>query len=680
MSFLNPFLLFGAVALAIPVLIHLVRREKSEIIPFSSLMFLLKVPKRAIRQQKIKNLLLMALRLLILALLVGAFARPYLTQASAPATNANSNRGVVLMLDTSYSMRYGNNFDKMKAAALQRIDSLGAGDRMALVEFNESASLLNRPTSDKGALRAALNTLKPSYAATRFYEAFSLAERVLGEFSGDQKELVVISDFQRNGWNRSSRESVIGSDVKTETVNLAVKEWSNVAIDSALLDQTSFNRTYSGRMVVRIRNYSKDKPIVVPVSVSLNDKAAGKKDVTVSANSTEVAEFTGFDLPLGFSKGHIRIETGDPLPIDNEFLFSIERREKMSVLVIDAGKPKQSLYLRQAYMSTAELPFNVTTMTASAVSPEEMAKHEVVIINDVPRLTDAVRNKLDELRRTGQGQLVILGGNSEVGWWAGYAKLPVKPIQRIFVPKDRGRPSVSITTYDQNHGIFKPFRTSTRVALNSAQFWEYVNVEARPGAIVLAKADDGSPLIVESSPEDHGLIVFTSTVDSRWNDMPLKPSFLPLFHEVVHYLTRYNESRAWYALGDGVPITAGLQSGAAAVIDPDNERQPLGDLTAGQTKFFTPVKPGFHEIRVGPDTRMVAVNPPAAEGNLDSMPPEDLLASVTRTGETGPGAGWGTDEQTEYARRQTGWWYLLLFALLACMAEIYIANRTYKTT
>ena len=72
MSFLNPYLLFGSLALAIPILIHLVRREKSEIIPFSSLMFLLKVPKRSIRQQKMKNLLLMMLRLLILALLVGA--------------------------------------------------------------------------------------------------------------------------------------------------------------------------------------------------------------------------------------------------------------------------------------------------------------------------------------------------------------------------------------------------------------------------------------------------------------------------------------------------------------------------------------------------------------------------------------------------------------------------------
>src|SRR6478735_11977398 len=113
MSFLNPFLLFGSVALAIPVLIHLVRREKSEIIPFSSLMFLLKVPKRSIRQQKLKNLLLMALRILILALLVGAFARPYITQSATPIVPIGQNRGVVMLLDNSYSVRYGNNFDRI---------------------------------------------------------------------------------------------------------------------------------------------------------------------------------------------------------------------------------------------------------------------------------------------------------------------------------------------------------------------------------------------------------------------------------------------------------------------------------------------------------------------------------------------------------------------------------------
>src|SRR5881397_3864065 len=170
MSFLNPFLLFGSLALAIPVLIHLVRREKSEIIPFSSLMFLLKVPKRSIRQQKMKNLLLMALRLLILALLVGAFARPYMTQPAKPASNANSRRGTVLMLDTSYSMRYGNNFDKLKTEAKKRIDAMRDTDRMSIIAFNETASVLSRPTSDKNALKAAVDTLEPSFGGTVFYE------------------------------------------------------------------------------------------------------------------------------------------------------------------------------------------------------------------------------------------------------------------------------------------------------------------------------------------------------------------------------------------------------------------------------------------------------------------------------------------------------------------------------
>jgi hypothetical protein len=67
-------------------------------------------------------------------------------------------------------------------------------------------------------------------------------------------------------------------------------------------------------------------------------------------------------------------------------------------------------------------------------------------------------------------------------------------------------------------------------------------------------------VIVESSNEDHGLIVFNSTVDSRWNDLPLKPSFLPLFHEIIRYLTRYNESRGWYSLGEAIPVTAGLEN------------------------------------------------------------------------------------------------------------------------
>lgn len=683
MSLLNPFFLIGSLALAIPILIHLVRREKSEIILFSSLMFLLKVPKRSIRQQKIKNLLLMALRLLILALLVGAFARPYLTQPATPAANTSQNRGIVMLLDNSYSMQYGNNFTRLKTEANNRINGMGAGDRMILIAFSDRAALLASPTSDKNALKAAVDALEPSFNETRFYDAFTLADRALSEFGPEQKQLIVISDFQRNGWNRSSRESVISSDVKTETVNLAVENPENLGIDSVSVDpETSFSRTFAGRLIARIHNHNRDRAVDVPVSVSLNDKEVGRRIIGVAANSTALAEFTGFDLAMGFARGRVRIEADDPLKVDNEFLFTLERRDKLQVLVMDAGKPRQSLYLQKAYTSSPELPYEVSVVQAQSVNPDELAKYKVVVVNDAPRLPDKVRDRLDELRKAGQGQLIILGENAETAWWNNYAKLPAKVVQKIFVQKDRGRPSVSLVSHDRNHSIFKPFEISSKAALNSAQFWAYVNVEAKPGAAVLARYDDGSPAIVESSKEDHGMLLFNSSVDYRaWNDLPVMTSFLPLFNEMARYLSRYNESRGWYSLGEGIPLVGGLESAAAAVIDPKGDRQALGQLGAGQARFFAPAMPGFHEVRVGPDTSMVAVNPPSAEGNLDSMPPEDLLASVQRTqGESQQAGFFGDEEKEDYARRQTGWWYLLLVALLAGIAEIYIANKAYQKT
>ena len=97
-----------------------------------------------------------------------------------------------------------------------------------------------------------------------------------------QKELVIVSDFQRNGWNRSSRESVIATDVKSEAVNLGVENPTNVGIDSVAVDQTSFTRTYAGRAVARIHNHRRDEAVNVPVSVSINGKEVAKKVVGIA--------------------------------------------------------------------------------------------------------------------------------------------------------------------------------------------------------------------------------------------------------------------------------------------------------------------------------------------------------------------------------------------------------------
>lgn len=676
MNFLNPFFLIGASVLAVPVLIHLVRRERSEIIPFSSLMFLLKIPKRMIRQQMLKNLLLMALRLLLIALLVGVFARPYLVQG----VNSNTpllgqGRGYVMLLDNSYSLRYGQNFEKLKSEAISRINAMGGSDRMAIVGFNDSATVLVNPTNDKGRLRAAVDALEPSSLGTRYFDAFSVADRLLSQFGGQEQHLIVISDFQRTGWNRSSRESVIGHDVKVEPVSVGVMDSTNIGIDNVSVDSTSFVRTYSGRIVARIHNYRRDKEVSVPVALFINDKEEKRKTVTVPASGTALAEFNGFDLALGFAKGKIKIVADDPLPLDNEFVFGIERREKLNVLILDGGRPDQSFHLKTALTAGEKLPFAVKVANASAVTVEELGTQDIVIFNDVPRLSDAVRTRMVDARRSGQGQMVILGRDADLKWWDAVDGFPAKPVRKLHVASERGRTVAYLTSYDKNHSIFKAFQGTSRLGLNTAQFLDYTELQPKPGAPVIAKFDSGAPALIESPAEDRGMLVFASSMDKAWNDLPLKPSFVAFMHESARYLAGYNATKGWYTLGEGIPIIGTLEGGVASVVEPSGTQKSLGELKAGEQRFYSPEVPGFYDLRVGRDRRILAVNPPSNEGNLDMMVPEDLIASVQSTEAEARQTGTiATDDKLEYARRQMGWWYLLLVALIAGIVELYIAN------
>jgi hypothetical protein len=113
------------------------------------------------------------------------------------------------------------------------------------------------------------------------------------------------------------------------------------------------------------------------------------------------------------------------------------------------------------------------------------------------------------------------------------------------------------------------------------------------------------------------------------------------------------------------------------VIDPSGTQSQIGEgeLKAGEQLSFAPETPGFYELRVGRNSQILAVNSPSSEGNLEMMVPEDLLASVQTTEAKARETGtFVTDDKLEYARRQMGWWYLLLIALIAGIVELYIAN------
>jgi len=158
MSFLTPLFLIALAGLAVPVLLHLIQRERKQVVQFPSLMFLRRIPYQSVRRRRIRNWLLLLMRAAALALIVFAFARPFFRDANPPASAAGGAREVVILVDRSYSMGYGDRWARAIAAARNTIDGLRPVDRASVVFFGSGTDVALRSTSDKGRLRSAITT------------------------------------------------------------------------------------------------------------------------------------------------------------------------------------------------------------------------------------------------------------------------------------------------------------------------------------------------------------------------------------------------------------------------------------------------------------------------------------------------------------------------------------------
>jgi hypothetical protein len=199
-QFLAPLFFVALAGLAIPVLLHLTQREKKQIIRFPSLMFVRRIPYQSVRRRKIQHWLLLLVRVTALALIVFAFTRPFIRQADVPVLPGSGARELVVLLDTSYSMGFADRWERARAAAHQHVNTLSGSDRGSVVYFSTGADIAVRASMERSQLAAAVSAAKPGAGATRYAPALKVAGGILSESTLPRREVVVISDFQRNGW------------------------------------------------------------------------------------------------------------------------------------------------------------------------------------------------------------------------------------------------------------------------------------------------------------------------------------------------------------------------------------------------------------------------------------------------------------------------------------------------
>ncbi len=674
MSFLNPLFLLGLAAVAVPVIVHLVRRTRAPRVEFPSLMFVRRIPQRTIRRRRMQNWLLFALRCLAFMLLVFAFVRPYFGAGQADANRGQ--RANVILFDNSFSLRYGNRFEQAKQRARAVIDETRGNEPTALVTFGQGYEAQSRFTNDTGRLKAGLDSVKPGSDATDYVQALRGAEGLFKETAAADRRIVLISDFQAAGRNEAEASYRLPSDVKLVTIDVGEQNSPNLAITDVGLQPMIYQAKYADRLTARIANFSDEEKTGVRVELQLNDHPEGVREIKVAARDATTVEFTGFNLNEGVNRGVIVIG-GDNFPFDNRFNFTLRRAEQMKALAIETATRgrSESFYLRNALTTGENLPFNLEVKTAGSVNPADLGAYRVIILNDAP-VNQAMAQALIKFVEGGGG--LVIGGGPHTDPAAfnqvfqNFAPAKLEEAVRL-----TGGDYVVMSEIKTDHPIFEVFKRSGRLAM--ARVFGYLRATAREGAGVIARFEDGSPALIEATRGGGKLLLFTSTFDASWNDLPLTPIYLPLVRQMTHHLGEHEE-RAWSLVGETFTAAPAKDGTPPAVDAPNGERITDRKQTSDGELIVAAREPGFYRLRYAGNSDFAAVNLDGKESDFTRL---DVEAFVAATTGAGPKAGAEaaakerlSKEEIESRQRV---WRLLLFAallLLLSITEAVLARRT----
>jgi Aerotolerance regulator N-terminal/von Willebrand factor type A domain len=673
-SFLAPLFLAGLAAIGIPIVVHLTNRPRREAYAFPSLMFLSRIPFRSVKRQRVRHWWLLALRIAVVALIVSAFARPLLSRLGAGGGAFAAGRDVVVLLDDSYSMRYGERWQRAVAAAGRVVDGLGPADRATIVVFDTRARALGQASGDRAALHGELAAAEPGFATTRYAAGLELARDIVLRSTLPRRQVVVISDFQRAGGTPDASLR-LPDGTALEPINVAPGAAAdNVAVVGALVDRSTAGGRDRATVTVRVANHGSHAVRSLAVRLVADGRTVQTLRTDVPAGADRSVTFQ--PLPVASRPVRVTIETaGDQLAADDAYHVMVTPDDVLRVTLV--GAPGE--YLHRALSVSADPRFVVTATPAPRAG--DFAAGHVVLLDDPAPLAPALAPAAAAFVRAGGGMLVILGPRGATQAWStawtallgGAPGVPQQP---------EGSSGAGLVALSFDHPIFEVFRAPGSGDFGSTRVYRYrrFRVDPASGATMLAQYDDGMPALLEHRLGAGKVLVWTSPFDNVWSDLPVQPVFLPLVHQMVRYLANFVRRPGALTVGalldvGQVRAALGAATGADLVLEtPDGRHVPLDSESAG-----APVDtPGFYRVRRldgRPPAQDVAVNVDPVEGDLAPLDVKAFVGAIAPRAGTAATAGTAVLSPAERERRQGVWWYLVVGAVVVALAETLLSNR-----
>jgi hypothetical protein len=666
LGFLAPWFFAGLAVLGLPVYVHLLRQYRQKPVPFSSLMFFERRTQSSIKHRRLKYLLLFALRCLFVALLVLAFARPYIH--SPAIARANSGRTMVFAVDNSFSMRQDDRFTSAKKAALDQINAMREEDRGQVISFGGPAKLLSDMTQDKQALRATLAALEPGEDASSYAEL----SRVLRSTSQSLKTDIiayVYTDIQKSSWPASFSDAQLADGTKLEVHPVVSAPLPNWTVETVEAPRRVFD-TKKVRTVATITGYGTPEA-TRKVTLVANGKPLESKEVKVPANGRATVEFLTLDAPYGLTRCEVQIDGADSFPQDDHYLFSVERADPKPALLIHAeGDTLSLLYIKTALESSAEPAFNLESVVANQSSNVNVSKYAFVILSDPGPIPQKIEDALNKYVQAGGSVLMMLGKNATPGRHLPIADLQVMKLYNVSPGQDS---LLTVASVDTSYPSFSKAQN-----WGGVDFYQVVRLQlpqSSPDTRVAATLTDGSPLFIDRKMGEGHALVFTSAIDNIASNLPLAPVFLPFMDQTAAEMGGVGTAPGNYKVGSFVELrTAREKDVPVEIVGPGDKRLlTLAESTKARTFQFP--SQGFFDIRrANGREELAAVNSDRRESDFAILPPEtlELWKNTGTAPKQGPGTTTSENQRDDHAEL---WFYVLAMLVVLAIAESVLGNR-----
>ncbi len=652
LTFLNPAFLWGALTASVPVIIHLINRRRARLVRFPAVKFVLRSERRVARKYRVKQWLLLALRTLILFLLTTALAEPVLQPNVGDLAQINQTRALVLILDNTMSMAYqtgsSTSWELAKEAAVLVLQELRPQDQGVLLPLAAVGEPPQALSGDRASLIQQLGELSHTYQSGDFVSPLQRAYTLLKTSEAQKREIVVITDRTRIPWVGVEPATLKVIDPQVQVTVITVGPTgapSNTTVREVRMDQQSIIAGVRTKLTTSIANFGTEDRQQVPVRLLVDGKTLDQRLINLPKGSTTDVSFdVSFDQP-GYREGVITL-AGDAMAVDDQFYFTVPVRKALQVLLID-GDPRTTLVASETFYLTNALNPERASRPAPIlprVVPVEEAERlrlgdfDVIVLANVRNLSPDLRTRLMDFADLGGGLWWFLGHQVDPALYnrnlfdAPTRLLPARLGPRLDRPDAH---PVTLQIQDSGHPLAKPFVERGSDALTGVRVQRLFSAETASlpsTSRVLLALPDGRPLLLEGIAGQARVLLFTSTADVDWNELPVTTAYLPLIQTGIAYLARRDtQERLALDMRLPQPLTLKLserQKGAIiTVADPqgkDTRLFPQEQDGQMQAEYPDPQLPGFYRIGIGQEVGVVAVNTPLEESDVSAIQPDEI--------------------------------------------------------